>query len=467
MNTERIPIEAIEVPALLIEPEDGTILNANTMAGELFGKDPEALIGDDYSGYCPEWDKECTPVAETKITTASGEELLTKARWSTVGTQRGELVYSTHEVTTDERSRSDSARENREMPAASHRRHANDGYPQRERLRHERELLEGTVDTIEDIFYIVGPDGGMQRWNSSVNKETGYSDSEVGSMSALDFFDKKDKRKISASIGEAISEGYSEVEAELVTKQGEKIPYEFRSGRLTWDDGSIRGIVGVGRNITERKQREKQLTILTEARQLRDGAAPAVGNRIVQAGKKVIEQSKKARVINSLSVDYDRREVVDVTGVVVAASNKIEGEFTDCGVECTAPQSAEAVAVPQIKDAIEELIENGVSHAQNESATVSVEVDKDGTSTTITVSDEGPHIPEQEKKALTGELDVDPLNHAEGLGMWMIHWVVETSGGSVSVSRGENGNRITVELDTPQAENPAQNKEVEVEEKCW
>jgi PAS domain S-box-containing protein len=343
--------------------------------------------------------------------------------------------------------------------------------------------LEGTVDTIKDIFYIVGPGGGMQRWNSSVNKETGYSDSEVGSMSALDFFDKKDKRKISASIGEAISEGYSEVEAELVTKQGEKIPYEFRSGRLTWDDGSIRGIVGVGRNITERKQREKQLTIinrmlrhnirnsmniiLTEARQLRDGAAPAVGNRIVQAGKKVIEQSKKARVINSLSVDYDRREVVDVTGIVVEASNKIEGEFTDCGVECTAPQSAEAVAVPQIKDAIEELIENGVSHTQKESATVSVEVDKDGTSTTVTVSDEGPHIPEQEKKALTGELDVDPLNHAEGLGMWMIHWVVETSGGSVSVSRGENGNRITVELDTPQAENPAQNKEVEVEEKCW
>lgn len=456
MNTERIPIEAIEVPALLIEPEDGTILNANTMAGELFGKDPEALIGDDYSGYCQGWDEVDASGVETVITD-SGQEISTKVKKRTIDSERGGLVYSTHEVVAENNS-SDS-------------------------VRHERELLEGTVDTIKDIFYIVGPDGGMQRWNSSVNKETGYSDSEVGSMSAFDFFDKKDKRKISASIGEAISEGYSEVEAELVTKQGEKIPYEFRSGRLTWDDGSIRGIVGIGRNITERKQREKQLTIinrmlrhnirnsmniiLTEARQLRDGAAPAVGNRIVQAGKKVIEQSKKARVINSLSVDYDRREVVDVTGIVVEASNKIEGEFTDCGVECTAPQSAEAVAVPQIKDAIEELIENGVSHTQKESATVSVEVDKDGTSTTVTVSDEGPHIPEQEKKALTGELDVDPLNHAEGLGMWMIHWVVETSGGSVSVSRGENGNRITVELDTPQAENPAQNKEVEVEEKCW
>jgi PAS domain S-box-containing protein len=406
-----------EEPALTIEPEEGTILNANTAAAEMLGKELEALIGDDYSDYCQDWDK----------------------------------VYG------DEKDSRDTA-------------------------IHERGLLEDVVDTLEDIFYMVGSDGSMERWNSSVNEETGYSDSEIENMSAVDFFDEKDRGKISSSIGEAIERGYSKVEAKIVTKQGDRIPYEFRSRRLTGEDGIIKGIVGIGRNITEKRRREKQLTIinrmlrhnirnnmnivLTEARQLNDGTAPEDGNRIIQAGEKVIEQSKKARIINSLSVDNSRRVVMEITDLIMEVSDEVEEEFAGCEVRYTTPQSAEVIAVPQIKDAVRELIKNGVSHTQNISPTVSVEVDKNDESTRITVSDQGPPVPDRDIKALTGELNIDPLNHAEGLGMWMVYWVVERSCGDVFISIEDDGNEITVELDTPQATAPVPKEKETAETKC-
>lgn len=126
-------------------------------------------------------------------------------------------------------------------------------------LRREREITQQALDTLTEIFYIFGPDGKLRRWNDRVAEVTRYSDEELASMDALDFFPEDEREHIADIIEETLSTGTATAEADALTKDGERIPYEFTGARLTDADGQLIGIVGIGRDISERKRRETEL----------------------------------------------------------------------------------------------------------------------------------------------------------------------------------------------------------------
>jgi PAS domain S-box-containing protein len=131
-------------------------------------------------------------------------------------------------------------------------------------LHKEQDFIERSLDTLDDIFYFVDPDGDFQRWNSKLPELTGYSDEEVGSMNALDFFDGEHREAISYSIQEILETGSHVTEAEITTADGRQVPHEFRGVRMTNDDGEPTGIIGIARDITERRERERRLEQQTE-----------------------------------------------------------------------------------------------------------------------------------------------------------------------------------------------------------
>jgi len=63
-------------------------------------------------------------------------------------------------------------------------------------LRREREFVESTLDTLEDVFYIVDEDGAFVRWNDRLEKVSGYTDAQIGSMAVLDFFEGASAERI-------------------------------------------------------------------------------------------------------------------------------------------------------------------------------------------------------------------------------------------------------------------------------
>ena len=126
-------------------------------------------------------------------------------------------------------------------------------------LRREREVTQQALDTLTDLFYIFGQDGKLRRWNDQVVEVTRYSDEELAGMDALDFFPEDEREHIADIIEETLSTGTATAEADALTKDGERIPYEFTGARLTDADGQLIGLVGIGRNISERKRRETEL----------------------------------------------------------------------------------------------------------------------------------------------------------------------------------------------------------------
>nr|WP_245550063.1 ATP-binding protein [Halopiger xanaduensis] len=127
-----------------------------------------------------------------------------------------------------------------------------------EQLEHYREYTDHVLNAIHDIFYVIEKDGTLQRWNESLCAVTGYSDAEVASMNAVDFFDAEDREQIENALVRGFETGSLQVEAELRTKDGERIPYEYAASTLETPEGEV-VLAGIGRDISARTEREREL----------------------------------------------------------------------------------------------------------------------------------------------------------------------------------------------------------------
>jgi PAS domain S-box-containing protein len=124
----------------------------------------------------------------------------------------------------------------------------------RQALAEEREFIDQALDTLDDVFYVLGPDGEMRRWNSRVETVTGYGEEEIESMNVREFFPEAERERIADAVDETLETGSATVESEILTTDGERIPYEFTGDRLRDCDGDVTGLVGVGRRLSARKR---------------------------------------------------------------------------------------------------------------------------------------------------------------------------------------------------------------------
>ena len=131
-------------------------------------------------------------------------------------------------------------------------------------LEAERRFSQQALDALEDLFYVLDTDGALRRWNARAVEVAGYTASELAEMTATDLFPEDERPAIEAAIETIVSERSTTVEADLLTADDRRIPYEFAGARLTDGDGTTTGLVGIGRDLTERRQRERRFQALVE-----------------------------------------------------------------------------------------------------------------------------------------------------------------------------------------------------------
>lgn len=127
------------------------------------------------------------------------------------------------------------------------------------------EPTERLLDAIDDQFYTLDADGTLRRWNERFGEVTGYDDAELDGTDPLELFAGADRDRVAAAIETAFESGSATVEAELVAKDGETIPVEYTGTLVTDADGTPRGLVGIGRSVAERREREDRLVRLRQA----------------------------------------------------------------------------------------------------------------------------------------------------------------------------------------------------------
>ncbi len=134
-----------------------------------------------------------------------------------------------------------------------------------ERRRQERELaekkefIETILDTLEDVIFVFSLEGDLLRWNDQLCAVTGYTDEELDEMRAFDLLPEEYYDEAVQKVRDAVSTGSAVIEAEVRTKDGRLLPFEFRGAPLSDEDGEIDAIAGVARDISERLAREEEL----------------------------------------------------------------------------------------------------------------------------------------------------------------------------------------------------------------
>ena len=129
-------------------------------------------------------------------------------------------------------------------------------------IRTEKDLSDSIVNSLPGIFYLANREGKFVRWNKNFEKVSGYTAKEIGSIHALDLFQGKEKELLWQKIVEVFEKGESEVEANLFTKDQQKIPF-YLNGRLINKHG-IEYLIGLGVDMTEIKKTEKDLQLMEE-----------------------------------------------------------------------------------------------------------------------------------------------------------------------------------------------------------
>jgi PAS domain S-box-containing protein len=116
-------------------------------------------------------------------------------------------------------------------------------------LQRERHFSATALDSLPGLFYMYDSDGKLVRWNKNHETITGYSAEEIQDRHALDWFEEDKKDIIAKKMQRVFKEGDARLQANVVMKDGRKIPVDTVAHRMDLDGEHY--IVGLGLDMTD------------------------------------------------------------------------------------------------------------------------------------------------------------------------------------------------------------------------
>jgi diguanylate cyclase (GGDEF)-like protein/PAS domain S-box-containing protein len=145
-----------------------------------------------------------------------------------------------------------------------------------EAARVGRTPMSAIVEMFPGTFYALNHERRFVLWNRNLERLSELTPDELAAANALEFFDIKDRPRVSEAIRRVFDEGAEvQVEAEHLTRSGREIPMLLCGTRVPCIGGDY--LFGMGLDISERRAQEQQL-------RLRERALHAASNGIVIAG---------------------------------------------------------------------------------------------------------------------------------------------------------------------------------------
>ncbi|MFB6234907.1 MAG: ATP-binding protein [Halopenitus sp.] len=179
-----------------------------------------------------------------------------------------------------------------------------------------------------------------------------------------------------------------------------------------------------------------------------DDPAATDAEQIGRRARKLLEISE---TVQHLEKSFQsRRDVItrqNVADTVVEAVEEVRASWPDATVEIDHVDETTVHAVEHFSDVVREVIANAIEHNDAVDPWVGVSVTDQGDAVKITFEDNGPRLSEVEKQLFQNPEAQTKLQHSTGIGLWLVVWGVNQSGGTVNIEdRMPRGTRITLEL---------------------
>lgn len=251
-----------------------------------------------------------------------------------------------------------------------------------------------------------------------------------------------DKQTIRNTVNEEIIERKTKTGVRTFIYRG--IPLEGNKG------------LGIYMDITERLRQKQYIDVLQRVlrHNFRNELGVILGNtKTVLNSTDAEETTKHAEIVfeaaerlNNLVDESDIiRDIIDSHGttetkqlqlkpIVEQAITVTEEQFNDPTITLDCDESLTVNAHGKLQHAFEALIDNGIRHNDINDPKIVIECREiSDTNVQIEISDNGPGIPVGDKKIITGDGTISPLEHGSGLGLWVARWVTESCNGTITV----------------------------------
>lgn len=250
---------------------------------------------------------------------------------------------------------------------------------------------------------------------------------------------------------------------------------EFLYRSVPYDaEGPIDGYA-VYTDLTETTRRERQLKVLNRLlrHNLRNKTAVIGGNvdllrsefdtadpTLSKAADATTAAAAELRKLSGEAVKihrlFDSREAdaksTDIVPIVDTVAAQFREKHPTAAIEADLPDALGVVVTTGFRDAIGALIENAIEHNPADAPRVRIRANAGPEAEWIdlTVEDDGPMIPEADREVITGAAEITQTRHGRGLGLWLVKWTVERSGGRLSFEGSDmGGNCVRLRLRQP------------------
>jgi PAS domain S-box-containing protein len=336
---------------------------------------------------------------------------------------------------------------------------------QQERVLRRYERL---VETVGDGMYALDADGHFMTVNNGLLEMTGYAREGLLGEHVSILLDEDDVQRRRETIGRLEESADTEKEALEITiyrKDGTSFPCENQIALLPHED-ELRGTVGVIRDITERKKRERELERQNErleafasivSHDLRNPLSVAQGY-VDLAVEQVGEVEALDNVKNALDRMEDiiadvlalarqgqtvtETEQVTLTAVIESAWANVSTYDATLEVESSGPMAADRSRLLRM---LENLFRNAIEHAGEDVAVRVGRLESDseesaeaGRSTGFYVADDGPGMPE-EMRENAFDSSFTTSDEGLGIGLWVVREVASAHGWTITVVESESG----------------------------
>jgi PAS domain S-box-containing protein len=331
---------------------------------------------------------------------------------------------------------------------------------EREReLEQSRESFKALFNGMNDTAWVIDIGGTFRAVNDAAVETTGYSRAELLSMTPHDIDAGLDDDELTNLVETMPDDGVQIFETVHETKDGEHIPVEISSS-LVWYQGD-EAVLSIGRDISNRKQREEQLEQFASivSHDLRNPLNVAEGKLELardECDSKSLDGVARAHdrmdalIEDLLTLAREGRDVGDMEAVDLASL--AESCWRNVATAGTTLETDTERTVRADRSRLQQLVENLVRNAVEHGSTGSQPdaddaVEHGSTDVTVTVGelengfyveDDGVGIPEAERGDVF-EAGYSTAGEGTGFGLAIVKRIADAHGWNIRVTTGESG----------------------------
>ncbi|WP_222917046.1 PAS domain-containing sensor histidine kinase [Natrinema sp. SYSU A 869] len=319
-----------------------------------------------------------------------------------------------------------------------------------------QELIENATD----IVFVLDPDGTITFASPSVTRLFGVSPELIVGEDAFEYVHDEDTQAAREAFDRALDDPSSQprVEYRVPDDSGEWRVVNVVARNLV-ENSYVEGVVLNARDITERKERERELERTND--QLEQFASVVSHDlrnplNVASGHLEVVRETGSADSLDEIEHSLDRMETIIEDVLTLARQGKSIGETEPLSLETVARDAWRQVDIrgaelvvdadrtvdgdrDRLLQLFENLFRNAIEHGGGD-VTVTVSLEDDG----FAVADDGPGIPEPQRESVfdSGYTTADT---GTGFGLAIVEQIAEAHGWDVSVRVSESGGaRISV-----------------------